>query len=399
MRARIEDYDVPPMPDASARGPDVTASWISPENLDSDHLSAFTQALANVLSTDLADVTYAQIIDGLPTRDSYSEFCTFYPAEGEHPAYNHRHLCDGVLDTTRHFRSRLDPLTLRFDPHVLQAFQAESTASPKFLLRVVELLAVSLHEIAVHLFELHQGVHRGEYDKWWASWRQRHRDAEGFYKFHAVAFPPVPFYHNFYKAFDQYPRGRANMVGYWAESKILGGVALFNRGPSDLECNELLIHGSLREGPMTIYPLTNSQWHAFASFLTSDAAAAANMPCPLPLQATSQNLPRYTLYFAMKYQHIFRDRFAFRLPARFEFPDSRDISEVDYPEREDNDWVITHTLDRYQGKQIDEEEMARRIAVLHSCQPGNPYSQAQWPDEILKGEGKETRGNKNNVWY
>lgn len=117
----------------------------------------------------------------------------------------------------------------------MQAFQAESPASLKFLLRVVELLAISLHEIAVHLFELHQSLHEGEYDDWWASWRQRYRDAEGASRFHAVAFPPVPFHHNFYRAFDQYPRGRADMVGYWAESKILGGVALFDRGPSDLE--------------------------------------------------------------------------------------------------------------------------------------------------------------------
>lgn len=106
------------MPDASARGPDVTASWISPENLDCEHLSVFIRALSNVLSTALAEETYAQIVDGLPTRDSYSEFGTFYPAEGEHPAYNHRRLCDGALDAARCFLSRLDPLTLRFDPRV-----------------------------------------------------------------------------------------------------------------------------------------------------------------------------------------------------------------------------------------------------------------------------------------
>lgn len=152
---------------------------------------------------------------------------------------------------------------------------------------------------------------------------------------------------------------------------------------------------------MTIYPLTDSQWRALASFLTSDAAAAAaaETPCPLPLRATSRNLPRYTPYFAMKYQHIFRDRFAFRLPARFEYPDWRAVSDVDYPEREDSDWVVAHMLDRYQGKPIDEEEMARRTEVLRSCQPGNPYSQAPWPDEILKGEGMGPRGKKNDVWY
>ncbi|PNY25442.1 Uncharacterized protein TCAP_04619 [Tolypocladium capitatum] len=270
--------------------------WISPENLDSDHLSAFTRALSNVLSTDLAEATYAQIIDGLPTRDSYAEFRPFPPGEGEHPAYNHLSICDGVLDVVRDIRSRLDPLTLKFDPHVrlaalhgdafiaytslqvLQAFQNEPAASPKFLLRMVELLAVSLHEIAAYLFELHQALHDGEFDRWWASWRQRYNNTEKADRVRVVTYPPVPFHHNHYRAFDQYPRGRADMVGYWAEAKILGGVALFNRGPSDVECNELLVHGSLCQGPTTIYPLTDAQWHAFMGFLASDAAAAAEMP-------------------------------------------------------------------------------------------------------------------------
>lgn len=118
MRALIEDYEIPPMPDMAARGPDVTESWISIENIDSDHLAALTQALSNVISTELAEFTYAQIVDGLPTRESFAEFRSFYPAGDEHPAYRHQHLCDGALDIARQFRSELSPLALRFDPHV-----------------------------------------------------------------------------------------------------------------------------------------------------------------------------------------------------------------------------------------------------------------------------------------
>lgn len=116
----------------------------------------------------------------------------------------------------------------------MQAFQNEPVSSRRFFLRLIELVAVALHQIAVHLFELDQGLHKGEYDVWWTSWRERHRDAQDS-PFFAIAFPPVPFCHGFYRAFDQYPRGRADMVGYWAEAKILGGVALFDRGQSDLE--------------------------------------------------------------------------------------------------------------------------------------------------------------------
>ncbi|POR38611.1 Uncharacterized protein TPAR_01182 [Tolypocladium paradoxum] len=398
MRALVDDYEIPPMPDMLARGPDETESWISAENLDCDHLSAFTLALSNVLSTEVAELTYAQIIDGLPTRESYAEFRSFYPAEDEHPAYKHHHLCDGALDIARQFRSTLSPLALRFNPHVLQAFQNEPVASRRFLLRLIELVAVALHQIAVHLFELDQSLHKGEYDEWWTSWRDRHRDGQDVNPFYAVAFPPVAFCHGFYRAFDQYPRGRADMVGYWAEAKILGGVALFDRGQSDLECNEFLLHGSLRGGPRTIYPLTTSQWQAFADFLTSDPSGPANLGSPLPLRATSENRPRYTSYFAMKYQHIFRDRFAFRLPARYEAPVSCKSSSIDYPEKEDWHWVVNHTLDRADGNPIDEAEMARRTEVLRACQPGSPFSYAPWPEEILIAEGRDPKVNHNNTW-
>jgi len=37
------------------------------EMLDPEHCKTLTHALHNVLSTDLAEVTYAQLIDGIPT--------------------------------------------------------------------------------------------------------------------------------------------------------------------------------------------------------------------------------------------------------------------------------------------------------------------------------------------
>src|SRR3546814_9460708 len=73
-------------------------------------------------------------------------------------------------------------------------------------------------------FEMDEGRHREEYLQWWESWRERYRHAEGIEQWHAVAFPPVPFYHTQYQCFDKYPKGKAYMVGYWAEAKILGGV-------------------------------------------------------------------------------------------------------------------------------------------------------------------------------
>lgn len=43
-------------------------------DLGPEHLDKFTWALYNILSTDLAEHTFAQIIDGLPTRDDIGSF-------------------------------------------------------------------------------------------------------------------------------------------------------------------------------------------------------------------------------------------------------------------------------------------------------------------------------------
>lgn len=46
---------------------------------------------------------------------------------------------------------------------------------------------------------------------------------------------PTAFCHAFYTAVEQYPNGVADVVAYWAEAKIFGGVVLFDRGESETE--------------------------------------------------------------------------------------------------------------------------------------------------------------------
>lgn len=53
----------------------------------------------------------------------------------------------------------------------------------------------------------------------------------------AVRYRPNPtdFYHTEYKDWEQYPQGVADMVGYWAEFELFGGVVIFDRGQSGVE--------------------------------------------------------------------------------------------------------------------------------------------------------------------
>ena len=45
--------------------------------------------------------------------------------------------------------------------------------------------------------------------------------------------PPTPLLHLEYKDHDQYPQGVGDMVDYWAEVQVFGGVVLFDRGETD----------------------------------------------------------------------------------------------------------------------------------------------------------------------
>lgn len=85
--------------------------------------------------------------------------------------------------------------------------------------------AVAIHNVAVYLFNLDQSLHKNDGVLMW----EREPGA---------GFPnpdPTLFNHPAYTFFEQYPNGAADMAGYWAENRILGGVVLFDRGESGSE--------------------------------------------------------------------------------------------------------------------------------------------------------------------
>jgi hypothetical protein len=98
---------------------EAKAARVPLDNDQSLHYKVFSRAITNVLSTELALFTFAQIIDGLPTADvawdrRYSHLV------GAHPIEEHEDICPGVLDRARRFRQDFDPGILSFDPKVSQ---------------------------------------------------------------------------------------------------------------------------------------------------------------------------------------------------------------------------------------------------------------------------------------
>lgn len=87
--------------------------------LDTNHQSIFAIAMSNLVSTEIAEQTFAQIIDGLPLKD-----VAFRLRNPEYtirdPVFAHVELCPGVLEKTRMFRDGFNPkaMELRTDVRI-----------------------------------------------------------------------------------------------------------------------------------------------------------------------------------------------------------------------------------------------------------------------------------------
>lgn len=85
--------------------------------LDAAHAAAFQQTLTRILSSHVAEFTFSEILDGLPTEESYLDF---HLRIAGHPVFELKHtsICPGVVQRIRKFREAFDPLTLSFSSSV-----------------------------------------------------------------------------------------------------------------------------------------------------------------------------------------------------------------------------------------------------------------------------------------
>lgn len=96
------------------------------------------------------------------------------------------------------------------------------------------MVAIAIHEIAIWLFKQEPNLPA---DDPLVAWRPSEEDYEMFYD---KGYPPTLFMHRWYCDYDQYTEGLADGVGYWAETRIFGGVVLFDRNePGSRSCVEV----------------------------------------------------------------------------------------------------------------------------------------------------------------
>ncbi|KAK4032174.1 hypothetical protein C8A01DRAFT_50975 [Parachaetomium inaequale] len=331
--------------------------------LDTARAGTFKQALARALSTPVAEVTFSEILDGLPTEPSVLDF--HLRNEGNPGfALNHTTLCPSMVERFRDLKDRFDPLTLTFPPGVLSAFQQRHPGTKPFELRLIELLAVACHQIAVHLYNPDDGAHKHcIYEEW------RHLSRGQIQPGQYIA--PTPFYHRSYLAHEQYPNGVADIVGYWAEAKIFGGVVIFDRGESGTDCRALFLHPARFKGPRTIFPPTPKQYDALVNFLLGPAPGPSDVACPIPIHATLENRWRYDPWDSMTRFNIFRDRYERKAPNG---PRPRRCvkSAIDWPELRDENLVLALQDEAREGKPLGQAAMDAALERLKQITPSSP---------------------------
>lgn len=336
---------------------------ITMENLTTDHLNIFHRALLRVLGSELSIETFAQIVDGLPIADvAYDKR---HPGifGDDHPIEAHASLCPGVKDKTIALLEEYNVNCLAFDPKLLQAYQDAPLASKAFHTRLIELVVIALHQIAVDLFKRDdlRSHSQQEIDTITSCVIVPPKSPAIDPQAYAVTVPPRPtlFNHPYYVGLEIYPEGLADIVGYWAEDRIVGGIVLFNRraDPRDPEDRldeenqgtgeeaggqnhgtndppNIWLHSARDRVTDRVCQLHDDQQQNFVDYLQ---AAPGDTSSPLPILPHKGNRTRVDPATAHTHDFIFREYWD-RKPATQELLDyllRMPRSETDYPEIRD----------------------------------------------------------------
>jgi hypothetical protein len=166
------------------------------------------------------------------------------------------------------------------------------------------MVAVAVHQIAALFFKLDTSVHKDDGITEWAP----PKSDSWFWKLHPEGPLPTLFRHNWYTNYDQYPGHVADMVGYWAEARILGGVVLFDRRNPEAEPSadpDAVYFHSDRQGiTYRIYQLLPEQRKALLDFLTADEPPST---IPLPILGNQDNRIRVDPEEPIRTTGIYRD--------------------------------------------------------------------------------------------
>jgi len=192
---------------------------------------------------------------------------------------------------------------------------------------------MAMHEIGALLFQLGLRMHHGDIvsiDQW-------NENPRG------VAWVDIPprvtlFSHHGYLAHDVYPDGVADIVGYWAEDHILGGVTVFDRQAEQRASRyppNVYFHSCRAGVTNRYYQLRDEQQQALLEFLLADTQSDNSPTSLLPIVADKSNTVRVDEEKAI-FSHFYRDIWERKPPTQeyLKFLERAPKSVGDYPEYE-----------------------------------------------------------------
>lgn len=255
------------------------------------------------------------------------------------------------------------------------------------------MVAVAIHQIAVYLYSLDLNLGNHKDLVAWVSSKPNRR----LYKRYPDGKLPTLFFHKQYENFRQYPQGIADIVGYWAEAQIFGGVVLFDRrGTTSVRnplpdvrlfalapCKVLLdvlhmltsltksdaifFHSNHRNVTYRIWKLLDKQRWELVRYLESDPETTDAASSPLPIHADSMNATRIDPEEPIEKTGVYRDPWERKALGNKDGDtrlSSSAFSTLDYTSREEfstsreKAWYRRQAiLDRYMDE-LDEEEAA-----------------------------------------
>ncbi|KAL4938734.1 hypothetical protein BDV06DRAFT_231550 [Aspergillus oleicola] len=247
--------------------------------LDERHLDPVQQLVQRILSTPRAEYIFAQVVEG---------------CNGDPEIEDRNEPSPEALNLVRSWRSRFEPASLEIDIDVLQKYRESRLGTREAKLCMIEVTAVVIHHLAALLFEhINQLLYK------------RPEPTNGLAM---VIESPYPTYlsHNHYLDDDMYPVGVADVVAYWAETHLFGGVVVFNHGKSDTEFLDLLLHP---DNKFQVFKLSEAQIDQFIGF---GLYSEPSFPCPFPIKAERDTIKLPGEH--KMYQNIYRSKSDRKVP-------------------------------------------------------------------------------------
>lgn len=188
---------------------------------------------------------------------------------------------------------------------LLRALQAQPPGSDSLNTRLIEFIAVGVHEVAKYLYQLDSKGHQDDGIETWVP--PKNEDWDWWWRRYPDGPPPALFYHTYYFDHEQYPDGAADMVGYWAESRILGGVIVFDR-KTEPASDAVFIHPDRDEVTYRICELTGEQKTSLVRFLIAPPSERDSLQCPLPITPGTENTNRIDPEEPISWTGVYRDK-------------------------------------------------------------------------------------------